>query len=334
MLIYIIKRLGYGILTLWILSIVSFVIIQLPPGDYVTSYIAALEMQDDAVSIEEAEALRAHFGLGQPVYVQYGKWMLQIMRGNLGMSFQYRIPVTQVIDERLFLTVILALGSTFFVWGVGVPLGIISAVKQYSILDYIITVLGFIGLAIPNFLLALVLMYLAWDWFGFSIGGLFSGKYISASWSFARVINMLEHMIIPIIVLGTAGTASIIKTTRASLLDELNKPYVLTAKAKGLSGWRLILKHPVRLALNPIISLTAYIFPFIVSGSIIVSVVLNLPTLGPVLLGALLSQDMYLAGAIILLIGTMTVIGTLFSDFLLVLVDPRIRLNQQSQSLN
>jgi peptide/nickel transport system permease protein len=326
MLGYLIKRLGYGVIAIWAVSVLSFIIIQLPPGDYVTSYIASLEAQGVQVAAEEAAALRAQYGLGQPIYVQYGKWMWQIARGNLGMSFQYRIPVTEVIGERLFLTVILALGSLIFIWIVAIPIGIFSAVRQYSVQDYVATTIGFIGLAVPDFLLALVLMYIAWDWFGFSIGGLFSPDYVMAPWSMGRVIDLLQHMIIPIIVLGTAGTASLIRITRANLLDELRKPYVVTARAKGMSEWQLIFKYPVRLALNPIISLTAYILPFLVSGSIIVSVVLNLPTLGPVLLRSLLSQDMFLAGSIILMIGTMTVIGTFLSDILLAAVDPRVRL--------
>ncbi len=323
---YLIKRTAYGLLTIFAVSILSFVIIQLPPGDYVTSYIASLEAQGDQMSAEEAQAIREYFGLGQPMYIQYGKWMWQILHGNFGLSFQYRIPVAEVIGERLFLTVILALGSVIFIWVTAIPIGIYSAVRQYSLGDYVATTVGFIGLAVPDFLLALVLMYVAWDRFGLSVGGLFSPEYAMAPWSMGRVIDLLKHMIIPIIVLGTAGTASQIRITRANLLDELRKPYVTTARAKGLNEWRLILKYPVRLALNPIISLTAYILPFIVSGSVIVSVVLSLPTVGPVLLRSLLSQDMFLAGAIILLIGVMTVIGTFISDILLALVDPRVRL--------
>lgn len=326
MLGYLIRRILYGLLTIFAVSVLSFGIIQLPPGDYVTSYVAALEAQGDQVSAEEAETIRAYFGLGQPFYIQYAKWIWQILHGNFGISFQYRVPVKEVIGERLFLTIILALGSLIFVWVTAIPIGIYSAVRQYSFLDYVATTVGFTGLAVPDFLLALVMMYLAWDYFGFSIGGLFSPDYVAAPWSFARVVDLLQHMIIPIIVLGTAGTASLIRITRANLLDELRKPYVVTARAKGMSEWKLIFKYPVRLALNPIISLTAYILPFLVSGSVIVSVVLSLPTIGPVLLRSLLSQDMFLAGAIILLIGVMTVIGTLISDILLGVVDPRVRL--------
>lgn len=326
MLGYLVRRVVFGLFTIFAVSVLSFVIIQLPPGDYVTSYIASLEAQGDEVSAEEAESLRAYFGLGQPMYVQYGKWMWQILQGNFGTSFQYRIPVSEVIGERLLLTIVLALGSLIFIWLVAIPIGILSAVRQYSFLDYFATTLGFTGLAVPDFLLALVLMYLAWDWYGLSVGGLFSQEYAVAPWSTGRVIDLLKHMIIPVIVLGTAGTASLIRITRANLLDELRKPYVVTARAKGMNEWQLILKYPVRLAFNPIISITAYILPFLVSGSVIVSVVLSLPTVGPVLLRSLLSQDMFLAGAIILLIGVMTVIGTLISDILLAIVDPRVRL--------
>lgn len=326
MLAYLVKRVWYGLIAIFAVSVLSFVIIQLPPGDYVTSYIANLESQGVQVRADEAAAIRAQYGLGQPMYVQYGRWMGQILQGNLGMSFQYRIPVTEVIGERMLLTIILALGSVLFIWAVAIPIGIFSAVRQYSVGDYVATTLGFIGLSIPDFLLALVLMYFAWDWFDFSVGGLFSPEYAVAPWTWGRVVDLLQHMVIPIIVLGTAGTASLIRITRANLLDELRKPYVVTARAKGMTEWQLIMKYPVRLALNPIISLTAYILPFIVSGSIIVSVVLSLPTLGPVLLRSLLSQDMFLAGSIILMIGVMTVIGTLLSDILLAIVDPRVRL--------
>lgn len=326
MLAYFLRRIGYGLITIFAVSVLAFMIIQLPPGDYVTSYVAALESQGDEVSAEEAQALREYFGLGQPAYVQYGKWMWQIAQGNFGISFQYRIPVTEVIGERLLLTFLLALGSLVFIWVVAIPIGIYSAVRQYSFFDHFATTLGFTGLAIPDFLFALVLMYVAWDWYGFSIGGLFSPEYVSAEWSTGRVVDLLQHLVIPIIVLGTSGTASLIRVTRANLLDELRKPYVVTARAKGMNEWQLILKYPVRLAFNPVISLTAYILPYLVSGSIIVSVVLSLPTVGPVLLRSLLSQDMFLAGAIILLIGVMTVLGTLISDILLGIVDPRVRL--------
>ena len=326
MLRYLVQRVGYGLITIWAISVLSFVIIQLPPGDYVTSYIAALEAQGGRVAAEEADSLRIQYGLGDPIYVQYAKWIGQVLRGNLGVSFQYSVPVTQVIGERLLLTIVLALGSVLFVWVTAIPIGILSAVRQYSIQDYLATTIGFLGLAVPDFLLALAMMYFAWDIWGFSVGGLFSSDYVMAPWSWGRVVDLMQHLVIPIIVLGTSGTAALIRITRANLLDELRKPYVVTARAKGMSEWQLVLKYPVRLAFNPIISTTAYILPFLVSGSVIISVVLNLPTLGPVLLRSLLSQDMFLAGSIILMIGVMTVIGTFISDILLALVDPRVRL--------
>ena len=312
-------------MAIWAVSIISFFIINLPPGDYVTSYIAQLQNTGSIVLADEAENLREFYGINRPLYVQYGKWINQIAHGNLGYSFEFGLPVNDVIGERLILTMILALVTVVFIWIVAIPIGIFSAVQQYSIWDHTFTFFGFIGLAVPDFLLALVMMYLAFVMFDFSIGGLFSPDYVAVGWSLGRVWDLLKHMVIPVIILGTSGTATLIRITRANLLDELRKPYVATARAKGLPEWRLILKYPVRLALNPAVSLTAYILPFLVSGSIVVSVVLGLPTVGPILLKALVAQDMFLAGAIILIIGWMTVVGTFFSDLLLVLVDPRVR---------
>jgi len=312
-------------MAIWAVSIISFFIINLPPGDYVTSYIAQLQNTGSIVLADEAENLREFYGINRPLYVQYGKWINQIAHGNLGYSFEFGLPVNDVIGERLILTMVLALVTVVFIWIVAIPIGIFSAVRQYSIWDHVFTFFGFIGLAVPDFLLALVMMYLAFVIFDFSIGGLFSPDYVAVGWSLGRVWDLMKHMVIPVIILGTSGTASLIRITRANLLDELRKPYVATARAKGMPEWKLILKYPVRLALNPAVSLTAYILPFLVSGSIVVSVVLGLPTVGPILLKALVAQDMFLAGAIILIIGWMTVVGTFFSDLLLVLVDPRVR---------
>jgi peptide/nickel transport system permease protein len=312
-------------MAIWAVSIISFFIINLPPGDYVTSYIAQLQNTGSIVLADEADNLREFYGINKPLYVQYGKWINQIAHGNLGYSFEFGLPVNDVIGERLILTMILALVTVVFIWIVAIPIGIFSAVQQYSIWDHTFTFFGFIGLAVPDFLLALVMMYLAFVMFDFSIGGLFSPDYVAVGWSLGRVWDLMRHMVIPVIILGTSGTASLIRITRANLLDELRKPYVATARAKGLPEWKLVLKYPVRLALNPAVSLTAYILPFLVSGSIVVSVVLGLPTVGPILLKALVAQDMFLAGAIILIIGWMTVVGTFFSDLLLVLVDPRVR---------
>ena len=312
-------------MAIWAVSIISFFIINLPPGDYVTSYIAQLQNTGSIILADEAENLREFYGINRPLYVQYGKWINQIAHGNLGYSFEFGLPVNDVIGERLILTMILALVTVVFIWIVAIPIGIFSAVQQYSIWDHTFTFFGFIGLAVPDFLLALIMMYMSFVLFDFSIGGLFSPDYVAVGWSLGRVWDLMKHMVIPVIILGTSGTASLIRITRANLLDELRKPYVATARAKGLPEWKLILKYPVRLALNPAVSLTAYILPFLVSGSIVVSVVLGLPTVGPILLKALVAQDMFLAGAIILIIGWMTVVGTFFSDLLLVLIDPRVR---------
>lgn len=323
---YLVRRLLYAVLTIWAVSIVSFVIIQLPPGDYVTAYLAQLAVQGSTLGMSEAENLRAYYGLDRPMSYQYYLWLERMVQGDFGYSFEHQKPVKDVIGERLLLTMILAFASVLFTWTLAIPIGIFSAVRQYSIWDYVFTFLGFIGLAIPNFLLALLLMWVGFAVFGLSVGGLFSPNYISAPWSWGRVADLLKHLWLPTVILGMAGTAQIMRITRANVLDELRKPYVVTARAKGLSGWRLIVKYPVRIALNPVISVTAYVWPYLVSGSVIVSVVLSLPTVGPILLRSLLSQDMFLAGSIILLIGLMTVVGTFISDLLLVWADPRIKL--------
>ena len=325
MLNYLLRRALYAVMAIWAVSIISFFIINLPPGDYVTSYIAQLQNTGSIVLADEADNLREFYGINKPLYVQYGKWINQIAHGNLGYSFEFGLPVNDVIGERLILTMILALVTVVFIWIVAIPIAIFSAVQQYSIWDHTFTFFGFIGLAVPDFLLALIMMYMSFVLFDFSIGGLFSPDYVAVGWSLGRVWDLMRHMVIPVIILGTSGTASLIRITRANLLDELRKPYVATARAKGLPEWKLVLKYPVRLALNPAVSLTAYILPFLVSGSIVVSVVLGLPTVGPILLKALVAQDMFLAGAIILIIGWMTVVGTFFSDLLLVLIDPRVR---------
>ena len=325
MLPYLTRRVFMAIGTVLVLSVVSFAFVQLPPGDFVTAYVQELEGMGDVVSADEEEQLRDMFGLNQPFLVQYFKWMLRMAGGDFGFSMEYRRPVAEVIGDRLWLTVVVAGAAVVFVWVVALPIGIFSANRQYSFADYLFTFLGFIGLAIPNFLLALVLMYFAFRYFNVNVTGLFSPEYVTAPWSPAKVVDLLGHLWVPAIVLGTAGTATLIRIMRANLLDELRKPYVVSARARGMKESRLIVKYPVRVALNPFASTIGYILPFIVSGSIIVSVVLSLPTVGPLLLRALLSQDMFLAGTIILLIGVMTVAGTLISDILLMLIDPRIR---------
>jgi peptide/nickel transport system permease protein len=323
---YIIKRVLYMIPTLIGISILSFFIIQLPPGDYLTTKLAGMMEQGQTIDIGTIELLKSRYGLDQPIIVQYWKWISGILlRGDFGESFEWNRPVTQMIWGRLGLTFILSLGTLIFIWLVAFPVGIYSAVKKYSLGDYVFTFLGFIGLAIPNFLFALTLMYIAFSKFGLSVGGLFSPKFTEASWSLAKVVDLLQHIWIPMVVLGLAGTANLIRTMRANLMDELKKPYVVTARAKGLTEQKLLIKYPVRVALNPFISTVGWILPSLVSGSTVVSIVLNLPTTGPLLLRSLQSQDMYLAGSFILLLSTLTVIGTLLSDILLAAVDPRIR---------
>jgi peptide/nickel transport system permease protein len=326
MLSYIGRRALLALFTVWAISVLSFVIIQLPPGDYVTSYIAQMAATGSVVTEQEAENLRIQYGLGQPIYVQYLKWMKLIARGNFGMSMEWKRPVTEVIGDRLWLTIVVSLAALFLTWVLALPIGIYSAVRQYSPGDYVATFIGFIGLAVPNFLLALVLLYLGFTLFNANIGGLFSPELQDAPWSAAKGWDLLKHLPIPALILGLAGTAQQIRIMRANLLDELRKPYVVTARSKGLSEARVILKYPVRVALNPFASTIGYTLPYIVSGSIIVSLVLGLPTVGPLLLRALIAQDMFLAGTIVLLLGVMTVIGTLISDIVLVWIDPRIRL--------
>ncbi len=326
MLAYIGRRALLAVFTVWAISVLSFAIIQLPPGDYVTSYIAQMAAMGSVVTDEEAQNLRIQYGLGQPIYVQYLKWMRLIVQGNFGMSMEWQRPVTEVIGDRLWLTVVVSVAALFLTWVLALPIGIYSAVRQYSVGDYVTTFVGFIGLAIPNFLLALVLLYLGFVLFDAHIGGLFSVEFQDAPWSLARIWDLLKHLPIPAVILGLAGTAQQIRIMRANLLDELRKPYVVTARSKGLSELTVILKYPVRVALNPFASTIGYTLPYIVSGSIIVSIVLGLPTVGPLLLKALIAQDMFLAGTIVLLLGVMTVIGTLISDIVLVWVDPRIRL--------
>lgn len=327
MLKFIAKRVLWMIPSLVVISFMAFVLIQLPPGDYVTTYIATLAASNEVVDQNTAADLRARFGLDQPMIVQYWKWISGILlRGDFGLSFEWQQPVGDLIWERMALTLVLTFATLLATWGLALPIGIFSAVRKYSIGDYIATFFSFLGLAIPSFLLALVLMYLAAVEWGQEVGGLFSEQYLAAPWSLAKVWDLMGHLWIPVIILAVSGTASLIRVMRANMLDELNKAYVTTARAKGLSEFRLLMKYPVRLALNPFISTIAWLLPNLVSGSIIVAIVLSLPTAGPLLLQSLMSQDMYLAGAFILLICTLTLIGSLISDILLALVDPRIRL--------
>ena len=325
MISFVMRRLLLGVVTIWLISIASFAIIQLPPGDFVDAYIASLASSGSSVSAEEANALRKLYGLGQPIYVQYGKWMARIIVGDFGESMEWRRPVTEVIGDRIWLTLLLSCAALIITWGLALPIGIFSAVRQYSIADYIFTLIGFIGIAVPNFLLALIIMYTAFRMFGMSVGGLFSAEFALEPWSWAKVWDLMWHLPLPAIILALSGTAQLIRIMRANLLDELRRPYVVTARAKGLSEMRVILKYPVRAALNPFASNIAYLFPYLVSGSVIISIVLGLPTVGPLLVKALVAQDMFLAGTIVLLLGVLTVIGTFISDLVLMWVDPRLR---------
>jgi len=314
------------VIILFVLSVVAFVIIQLPPGDYLTSYIMQLQLTGTKVSEAEIASLEKQYGLDLSIYEQYFKWVWGMLHGDFGRSFQYgERLVSELIGERLLLTITISLLTLIFSYAVAIPIGIYSATHQYSAGDYTSTVIGFAGLATPNFLLALILMFFFYKYFGLSVGGLFSREYVTASWSLGKFIDMLKHLPIPIIVIGTAGTAGLIRVMRGCLLDELRKQYVITARAKGVSERALLFKYPVKVAINPIISTIGWILPAIISGETITAIVLNLPTTGPLLFRALLVQDMYLAGSTIMLLCFLTVIGTLISDILLVWVDPRIR---------
>lgn len=326
MLRFLIKRFISLIITLFAVSIVAFAIIQLPPGDFLTSYLTNLAADGETASLEVVERLREHYGLDQPIYIQYAKWMGNILtRGDFGQSFEWNRPVEQVVWSRMSMTLILSVATLMVTWVIALPIGIYSAARQYSPGDYLATLLGFIGVAVPDFLISLVLMYIAFKYFNQSVGGLFSPEFENAPWSWAKVLDLLSHLWIPVIIIGLSGTASLIRVMRANLLDELRKPYVIAARARGLPEWQVILKYPARVALNPFISTVGWVLPSLVSGSIIVAVVLSLPTAGPLLLRSLLSQDMYLAGAFILLLSVLTMLGTLISDILLAIVDPRIR---------
>lgn len=324
------KKLLTALGTIWIVSVLSFVIIQLPPGDYVSSYIAQLMSAGTVVEANEAAMLREQYGLDDPIWVQYFKWISRVLRGDFGVSMEWQRPVADLLGDRMALTVVVSLAAILFAWVIALPVGIYSAVCQYSWGDNIFTFLGFLGLAIPDFLLALIFLYFGYELFGANLGGLFSPEFQRAPWSLAKAWDLIGHLWLPALILGTSGMAAQMRVMRANLLDELRKPYVVTARAKGLKNSHLILKYPVRAALNPLVSTVGYLLPTVVSGSIIVSLVLALPTVGPLLLGALLSQDMYLAGAIILMLGVLTVIGTFLSDLLLMWVEPRLRFRRSA----
>ena len=326
MLSYIVMRLLRTIPQLFLISVIAFVVIQLPPGDYLTEHLNRLRASGMKIDQEEIRRWERRYGLDQPMYQQYLKWIGNIItRFDFGYTFTWAKPVKDVIAGRMGLTVAIGIGSLLFTWVIAIPIGIFVAVKQYSVGDDFFTVLGFIGLAVPDFLLAMVIMYVAYAKFGIKVGGLFSPQYQLEGWSWGKFVNLLQHIWVPIVLIGIGGTASTIRTLRATMLDELRKPYVTVARAKGLSELQVLMRYPVRLAINPIISSVVWLLPWIFSGGMIVAIVLNLPTAGPALYSALRGQDMYLAGSYILMVGALTSLGGLVSDILLAAVDPRIR---------
>ena len=323
---YIVKRVLLLIPVMTVISIVIFVVIQLPPGDYLTNYIANLEQQGIDVSESEAASLRRTYGLDQGIAEQYFRWISNIiLHGDFGRSFAWNKPVSALLWERVPLTVIISLITTIFIYAVSIPIGIYTATHKYSFFDYFWTFIGFIGLSVPGFLLALLIIWWTYSIFGISISGLFSQEYIAEPWSIGKVFDMLKRIWFPIIIIGMSGTAGLIRVMRGNLLDELQKQYVTTARAKGVPEKTVLYRYPVRIAVNPIVSTVGWVLPSVVGGEVLVSIVLNLPTTGPVLLKAVMFQDMYLAGSITLILSLLTVIGTLIADILLVWIDPRIR---------
>jgi peptide/nickel transport system permease protein len=320
------RRLAYTLITLLLVSLASFIIIQAAPGDYAEIYAAKKAATGAIITQADVEAIRMELGLDKPWYQQYWRWLTHALQGDFGYSWAWRRPVGEVIAERMPLTLTIAFTTLVFMYTVSIPIGIYSAVRRYSLGDYAASIIGYLGLAIPSFLLALVLMYLTQKFLGQSVGGLFSPQFANAPWSWDRAKDFLSHLVIPVIVLGTAGTAYLIRSMRAALLDELDRMYVLSAKASGLSPMQLLMRYPVRMALNPIAATLGWRLTYVISGAPIVGYVLALPDTGPLFLNALLNQDMYLAGALIFLYCLLTILGTFISDLLLVLLDPRIRL--------
>lgn len=328
MFVYIVKRLLILPLLLFFFSVISFILIQAPPGDFVTSYVAELAASGSSMDQLQIDALRQLYGLDEPGYVQYFKWISRLLQGDLGISLDFQKPISELIGQRLLLTVILGLATFVFTFAIALPIGIISATRQYSFFDYFFTVFNYIGVATPTFMTALILMWLAFSQLGITITGLFSPEFEDAAWSFGRVVDLGKHIWLPMVILGLDGTARLARILRANLLDELNKPYMEMARAKGMPEWRLVIKYPVRLAINPLVSSLGWYLPLIFSGSLIVATVMNLPTIGPLLLRSLISQDMFLAGTIVLSYFGLAVIGTLLSDILLAWLDPRIRMEE------
>jgi len=325
MLRYVLRRFLLMIPTVFAISVISFAIINAPPGDFVDSYGASLRNRGQMVDPAFVESLRSAYGLNQPVYVQYGKWIWRLLQGDLGRSLQWHRPVAGLIAERLPWSVTVSLFAYVFIWLIGLPIGLMSATRQYSVQDYLATFLGFVGLATPAFLIALILLYANFVATGNVALGLFSPDYQTARWSLAKLVDLLSHLWIPALVVGLSGTAGMIRVMRANLLDELAKPYVMYARSKGLSERRLLYKYPLRIALNPVVSTVGWALPDLVNGELLVSMVLGLPTVAPIFLNALMNEDMYLAGSIVFVLSVLTVIGTLLSDILLAWLDPRIR---------
>ena len=326
MLRFVTRRLLWMVLTLAAISFVTFVVIKLPPGDYTSTVIANAEARGQDIPDSQIAELKRHYGLDKPFMVQYLTWVSGVvLHGDLGQSFAWNQSVASLIGSRVLLSMVLSIASLLFVWAIAFPIGIYSALRQYSPGDYLASFLGFIGMAVPEFMLALVMMYVGFRYFGQSVGGLFSPQYSDAAWNLGKLLDLISHLWIPIVVVGVAGTAGLIRITRANLLDELHKPYVATARAKGLPEWKLLLKYPVRMSLSPFFSTVGWLLPGLISGETIVSVVMSLPTSGPLLLGAVKSQDMYLVGSFVLILSTLTVIGTMLSDLALAWWDPRIR---------
>jgi len=326
MLVYILRRILLMIPTLLAISVIVFTIIELPPGDYLESYVAELQAQGETVDQQEIDFLREQYGFEDPTHIRYFKWVFGMVQGDFGFSFEYRLPVSEVVGDRMFLTIMLSMATVVFTWGLAFPIGMYSATHQYSWGDYGLTFVGLIGLATPNFLLALLLLYIANVTFGTSIGGLMDPQYLDQAWSWAKAKSVLEHLWIPVIVIGTGGTAGMIRRLRANLLDELQKPYVVTGRAKGLHPFKLLVKYPLRVAVNFFVADIGSLLPTIISGAEITAIVLSLPTTGPMMIQALQSQDMYLAGSFLMFLSTLTVIGVLISDIALAALDPRIRL--------
>lgn len=327
MLQFSLRRISLFFPMLFLASLLVFAIIQAPPGDFLDDFAAMLaeegETFGEGISMER---LREQYGLDKPIHVQYWKWIWNVLHWDLGVSLEWQKPVTDLLNQRLLMTVILGASTVLLTWTLALPIGVISAVKQYSIIDYVFTFISYIGVATPNFVLALIGMWLALSLFNANVTGLFSRDYIDAEWSITRVLDMFKHLWLPMVILGTSGTARLTRIVRANLLDELSKPYVEAARAKGVSPWRLIIKYPTRIALNPFISTAGLEITELFSGSLIVATVLSLPTVGPLLLRALISQDMFMAGSILLILTTLTLIGTLISDLMLAALDPRIRM--------